>query len=242
MFAGAHADAVDRDRRAGGDALDLALFAVHRAADTLLVALTEQVDAGIAGAAPDHILRLRIDPHRFLREGVAGLADIAQHADGGARLAFELRVADSVSAVGEHHGEEQGAQHDRGDHEQDPGDDRPVEYDAEHNRDDNRRDEGACGQPRQLLILFVGELEQRDDILHHVLALAAIALFSLVCHLRSLSSGKRTHWAPLYQTVWKRRRLPAGSEIAVCGQLSAVGSGSRCCVRLNAYATAARPP
>ena len=83
----AHGDAVHRNGGAGGDALDIVFLTIHRLHDATVFAFADQVDAVHRSAAPDGILGLRVDPHRFLREVKAGFLHVAQHADGGTRLA-----------------------------------------------------------------------------------------------------------------------------------------------------------
>ena len=100
----AHGDAVHRNGGAGGDALDIVFLTIHRLHDATVFAFADQVDAVHRSAAPDGILGLRVDPHRFLREVKAGFLHVAQHADGGTRLAVNLLVADCIRAAGEHHG------------------------------------------------------------------------------------------------------------------------------------------
>ena len=112
----AYADSIDRDFGTGGHALDVVLLAIHGARHTAVIAFAKQVDAVIAGATPNGILGLRIDPHRLLREVETRFADVAKNADGGAGTPFELGIADLVGTIGEHHGGEQQADHDGKDH------------------------------------------------------------------------------------------------------------------------------
>ena len=175
---------VHGDLRAGGDALDGLLLAVHRAFDAIVIAFTEQVDAVVSGAAPNGVLGARIHPHRLLGEVEAGLVDVAQHADGRAGLAVELLVSDHVGAAGEHDGRQQHAEHDGDEHEEHPRQHRPTEYDAEDDEHDHGHEERAGDQRRKHLVFLVRVLEDRYDLFDRalLLGLRLLGLLVLACH------------------------------------------------------------
>ena len=99
-------DAVDGNIGSGGHALDVLFLTIHGTLDTAVFAFAQQINTVVAGTAPDGVLGLRINPHRFLREVEASLVDVAENADGGTLTAFKLGVSNLVGTVGEHHGGE----------------------------------------------------------------------------------------------------------------------------------------
>ena len=181
VCAGADVHTVDRDFRAGGHALDALLLTIHGSLDAIVIAFAQQIDAVVTGTAPDGVLGLRVNPHRFLGEVEAGLADVAEHAYCGTGTTFDLGVADLVGTLGEHHGGEQHAQHDGKNHEQDPAEHMPLEYDAQYDEHDNRCHEHATAQPRKRLILSLGVFEDLDDLADGALLLLLLFL-CFICH------------------------------------------------------------
>ena len=175
----ADVNTVDGNIGSGGHALDVLFLTIHGTLDTAVFAFAQQINTVVAGTAPDGILGLRINPHRFLREVEASLVDVAENADGGALTAFKLGVSNLVGTVGEHHGGEQQAKHDGQDHGRDPSDHRPLEYDAKHYEYDDRRHEHASAQPRKSLVFGMGVLEDLNDLFDGALLL--LWLF-FVCH------------------------------------------------------------
>ena len=173
----AHGDAVHRNGGAGGDALDIVFLTIHRLHDATVFAFADQVDAVHRSAAPDGILGLRVDPHRFLREVKAGFLHVAQHADGGTRLAINLLVADCIRAAGEHHGGQQNAEHDGGDHGEDPGQPGPLDNQTDDDHHDYRQQESTGLKPRQGLVFLSRVLVDLDDLLDCALLLRLRVLF-----------------------------------------------------------------
>ena len=179
ILALADVDTVDGNIGTGGHTLDILLLTVHGTLDAIVIALAEQIDAVVTGAAPNGVFGLRINPHRLLRKVEASLVNVAEHADGSTLTSFKLGVSDFVGTVGEHHGGEQQAKHDGEDHGRDPSDHRPLEHDAKHHEHNDWRHEHAAAQPRKSLIFGVGVLEDLNDLLDGALLL--LWLF-FVCH------------------------------------------------------------